>query len=106
MLLKRNLPAELLEGGSKEAIRLGAGFLSTLAALWGARIANGPGLGQTWTVTVAMERLLADRVAEAARRAAEEAREAELLRAQNANLMTQTIQSAKEKMRKIKWDDD
>lgn len=81
-------------------------FLSTLAALWGARIANGPGLGQTWTVTVAMERLLADRVAEAARRAAEEAREAELLRAQNANLMTQTIQSAKEKMRKIKWDDD
>jgi hypothetical protein len=33
MLLKRSLPAELLEGGSKEAIRLGAGFLSTLAAL-------------------------------------------------------------------------
>jgi hypothetical protein len=33
MLLKRLLPAELLEGGSKEAIRLGAGFLSTLSAL-------------------------------------------------------------------------
>ena len=33
MVLKRFLPAELLEGGSKEAIRLGAGFLSTLAAL-------------------------------------------------------------------------
>lgn len=33
MVLKRILPAELLEGGSKEAIRLGAGFLSTLAAL-------------------------------------------------------------------------
>ena len=33
MLLKRSLPASLLEGGSKEAIRLGAGFLSTLAAL-------------------------------------------------------------------------
>jgi Protein of unknown function (DUF4239) len=33
MVLKRALPAELLEGGSKEAIRLGAGFLSTLAAL-------------------------------------------------------------------------
>lgn len=33
MVLKRSLPAELLEGGSKEAIRLGAGFLSTLAAL-------------------------------------------------------------------------
>ena len=27
------MPADLLEGGSKEAIRLGAGFLSTLAAL-------------------------------------------------------------------------
>lgn len=33
MVLKRVLPAELLEGGSKEAIRLSAGFLSTLAAL-------------------------------------------------------------------------
>ena len=33
MVLKRPLPADLLEGGSKEAIRLGAGFLSTLAAL-------------------------------------------------------------------------
>jgi hypothetical protein len=33
MLLRRALPADLLEGGSKEAIRLGAGFLSTLAAL-------------------------------------------------------------------------
>ena len=33
MVLKRILPAELLEGGSKEDIRLGAGFLSTLAAL-------------------------------------------------------------------------
>ena len=33
MVLKRSLPADLLEGGSKEAIRLGAGFLSTLAAL-------------------------------------------------------------------------
>ena len=33
MVLRRALPAELLEGGSKEAIRLGAGFLSTLAAL-------------------------------------------------------------------------
>ena len=33
MGLKRTLPADLLEGGSKEAIRLGAGFLSTLAAL-------------------------------------------------------------------------
>lgn len=33
MLLRRTLPAELLEGGSKEAIRLSAGFLSTLAAL-------------------------------------------------------------------------
>jgi Protein of unknown function (DUF4239) len=33
MGLKRTLPADLLEGGSKEAIRLGAGFLSTLSAL-------------------------------------------------------------------------
>ena len=33
MALRRALPADLLEGGSKEAIRLGAGFLSTLAAL-------------------------------------------------------------------------
>src|SRR5882757_10802588 len=33
MGLKRFLPESLLEGGSKEAIRLGAGFLSTLAAL-------------------------------------------------------------------------
>jgi len=33
MLLRRTLPADVLEGGSKEAIRLGAGFLSTLAAL-------------------------------------------------------------------------
>jgi len=33
MSLKRFLPADVLEGGSKEAIRLGAGFLSTLAAL-------------------------------------------------------------------------
>ena len=33
MVLKRFLPADVLEGGSKEAIRLGAGFLSTLAAL-------------------------------------------------------------------------
>lgn len=33
MLLRRTLPAALLEGGSKEAIRLGAGLLSTLAAL-------------------------------------------------------------------------
>jgi len=33
MGLKRLLPADVLEGGSKEAIRLGAGFLSTLAAL-------------------------------------------------------------------------
>src|SRR3954471_18395536 len=33
MGLKRILPADLLEGGSKDAIRLGAGFLSTLAAL-------------------------------------------------------------------------
>jgi hypothetical protein len=33
MVLKRALSGNLLEGGSKEAIRLGAGFLSTLAAL-------------------------------------------------------------------------
>ena len=33
IVLRRTLPADLLEGGSKEAIRLGAGFLSTLAAL-------------------------------------------------------------------------
>ena len=33
MVLRRALPANLLEGGSKEAIRLGAGFLSTLSAL-------------------------------------------------------------------------
>ena len=33
MSLKRFLPADVLEGGSKEGIRLGAGFLSTLAAL-------------------------------------------------------------------------
>jgi hypothetical protein len=33
MLLKRSLPADVFEGGSKEAIRLGAGFLATLAAL-------------------------------------------------------------------------
>jgi Protein of unknown function (DUF4239) len=33
MVLRRVLPAKLLEDGSKEAIRLGAGFLSTLAAL-------------------------------------------------------------------------
>src|SRR3954454_20112526 len=33
MTLKRFLPPDVLEGGSKEAIRLGAGFLSTLAAL-------------------------------------------------------------------------
>lgn len=33
MSLKRFLPADVLEGGTKEAIRLGAGFLSTLAAL-------------------------------------------------------------------------
>jgi fluoride ion exporter CrcB/FEX len=33
MTLKRFLSADVLEGGSKEAIRLGAGFLSTLAAL-------------------------------------------------------------------------
>lgn len=33
VMLKRSLPADLLEGGSKEAIRLGAGFLATLAAL-------------------------------------------------------------------------
>ena len=33
MSLKRFLPVDVLDGGSKEAIRLGAGFLSTLAAL-------------------------------------------------------------------------
>ena len=33
MILKKSLPAEMLEGGSKEAIRLGAGFLATMAAL-------------------------------------------------------------------------
>ncbi len=33
MILRRSLPAELLEGGSREAIRLGAGFLATIAAL-------------------------------------------------------------------------
>jgi hypothetical protein len=33
MGLRRALPAERLEGGAKEAIRLGAGLLSTLAAL-------------------------------------------------------------------------
>src|SRR4029453_15239257 len=33
MVLRRTLPGDLLEGGSKEAIRLGAGFLCTLAAL-------------------------------------------------------------------------
>src|ERR1041384_3855708 len=33
MLLKRFLPAAPLDVGSKQAIRLGAGFLSTLAAL-------------------------------------------------------------------------
>ena len=33
MVRRRALPADLLEGGSKEAIRLGAGFLSTLSAL-------------------------------------------------------------------------
>jgi Protein of unknown function (DUF4239) len=33
MVLKRSLPESLLEGGSKEAIRLGAGFLATLSAL-------------------------------------------------------------------------
>ena len=33
MLLKRTLPAAPLEVGSKQAIRFGAGFLSTLAAL-------------------------------------------------------------------------
>ena len=30
MVLRRTLPADLLEGGSREAIRLGAGFLSAL----------------------------------------------------------------------------
>ena len=33
MVLKRAMPPDLFEGGSKEAIRLSAGFLSTLAAL-------------------------------------------------------------------------
>jgi hypothetical protein len=33
MVLKRSLPENLLEAGSKEAIRLGAGFLATIAAL-------------------------------------------------------------------------
>lgn len=33
VILRRSLPAEMLEGGSKDAIRLGVGFLSTLAAL-------------------------------------------------------------------------
>ena len=33
MILKRSLPADLLETGSREAIRLGAGLLATLAAL-------------------------------------------------------------------------
>ena len=33
MILKRSLLADRLDGGSKEAIRLGAGFLATLAAL-------------------------------------------------------------------------
>jgi hypothetical protein len=33
MGLRRALPTQWLEGGAKEAIRLGAGFLSTLAAL-------------------------------------------------------------------------
>src|SRR5690349_24266491 len=33
MGLKRLLPAGVLDGGSKEAVRLGAGFLSTLSAL-------------------------------------------------------------------------
>jgi hypothetical protein len=33
MILKRSLSADLLKGGSKEAIRLGAGLLATLAAL-------------------------------------------------------------------------
>ena len=33
MILKRSLSAGSLEGGSREAIRLGAGFLATLAAL-------------------------------------------------------------------------
>ena len=33
MVLKRSLPPSTLEGGSKEFIRLAAGFLSTLAAL-------------------------------------------------------------------------
>ena len=33
MVLKRSLPPDMLEGGSKEFIRLSAGFLATLAAL-------------------------------------------------------------------------
>ena len=33
MALKRSLPPDMLEGGSKEFIRLAAGFLATLAAL-------------------------------------------------------------------------
>ncbi len=33
MLLKRSARAEFLEGGAKEVVRLGAGFLATLAAL-------------------------------------------------------------------------
>jgi len=33
MTLKRSLPPDMLEGGSKEFIRLAAGFLATLAAL-------------------------------------------------------------------------
>ena len=33
MVLKRSLPPDMLEGGSKEFIRLAAGFLATLAAL-------------------------------------------------------------------------
>jgi Protein of unknown function (DUF4239) len=33
MLLKRSSPSDLLDGGAKEAVRLGAGFLATLAAL-------------------------------------------------------------------------
>src|SRR6476620_8476453 len=33
MVRKRSLPPDILEGGSKEFIRLAAGFLATLAAL-------------------------------------------------------------------------
>src|SRR5205814_5218263 len=33
MILKRSLPADRLDGGARETIRLGAGFLATLAAL-------------------------------------------------------------------------